>query len=66
MSRWLLIPLALAVAAGAWFALSGDGPDLPIATGPAPLDEIDEASRLRLERVLEDADPVDPGRGGAP
>ena len=71
MSRWLLIPLALAVAAGAWFALSGDGPGLSRAPGPLPHDEIDEASRLRLEQVLEAADPVsadpdDADRGGAP
>jgi hypothetical protein len=46
VKRWLLLSLGLAIAAGALYALlAGDG-------GAPPLDEIDDASRARLERAL--------------
>ena len=57
MNRWLLLVLGLAVAAAGLFALAGgDSFRLPVASGPPPLEEIDAASRARLEQVLRDAD----------
>ena len=62
MNRWLLLVLGLAVAAAGLFALvGGDAFQLPVASGPPPMEEIDAASRARLEQALRDADrePVD-------
>ena len=55
MSRWLLLPLGLGLTAVAVYLLAAGGP--PPAQGIAPpLDDIDPASRARLERVLERAE----------
>jgi len=62
VNRWLLLVLGLAVAAAGLFALAGgDSFRLPVASGPPPMEEIDAASRARLEQALRDADrePVD-------
>jgi hypothetical protein len=57
VNRWLLLVLGLAVAAAGLFALvGGDAFRLPVASGPPPMEEIDAASRARLEQVLRDAD----------
>ena len=57
MNRWLLLVFGLAVAAAGLFALvGGDAFQLPVASGPPPMEEIDAASRARLEQVLRDAD----------
>jgi hypothetical protein len=57
VNRWLLLVLGLAVAAAGLIALAGgDAFRLPTASGPPPMDEIDAASRARLEQVLRDAD----------
>ena len=57
MNRWLLLVLGLAIAAAGLFALVGGAPVwLPVASGPPPMEEIDAASRARLEQVLRDAD----------
>ena len=57
VNRWLLLLFGLAVAAAGLFALAGgDAFRLPVASGPPPLEEIDAASRARLEQVLRDAD----------
>ena len=45
--RWLLLVFALALGAGAFWAL---------LRGEAPLDRHDAHSRARLERVLEESD----------
>ncbi len=50
MSRWLLLVLGLAIGVAGLVALARDSKTDP------PLDEIDAASRARLERVLEEAD----------
>ena len=51
MTRWLVLFLGLAIAAGAVYLLAagveGDG---------APQDGIDASSRARMERVLQQAD----------
>ncbi|MCP4239488.1 MAG: hypothetical protein GY772_02895 [bacterium] len=47
--RWLLLGLGLLAAAGALLMLVGRGSDSPLA-------EIDAASRMKLERVLEQAE----------
>jgi hypothetical protein len=52
VKRWLILSVGLAVALGAAYALLAGGRQ---GSGP-PLDRIDDASRARLERVLEDAD----------
>ena len=63
MRRWWLLPLGIAIASAALVALLRGGPTtLPVATGPPPLDAIDDASRQRLERVLRDAERVTPER----
>jgi hypothetical protein len=55
--RWWLLPLGIAIAAVALLALLRGGPArLPVAIGPPPLDDIDDASRERLDRVLREAD----------
>ena len=58
MTRLLALTFGIAIAAAAFFTLSTDRAGRSIASGP-PLDEIDDASRARLERVLRD--PGDPG-----
>ncbi|MEE9609228.1 MAG: hypothetical protein V3U03_15920 [Myxococcota bacterium] len=50
MTRWLLVALGLGIAGAALYALVEGG------RGPRPLDEIDDASRARLDRVLRDAE----------
>lgn len=53
MRQWWLLPLGIVIALLALVALlRGDPTSMPEATGPPPLDEIDEASRDRLEQVL--------------
>jgi hypothetical protein len=49
LKRWLVLTLGLAVAATALYVLAGGGSGG--GTAP-PLDEIDEASKQRLDRVL--------------
>jgi hypothetical protein len=62
VNRWLLLVLGLAVAAAGLFALAGgDFRLLPLASGP-PLEEIDAASRARLEQVLREAEREEAGR----
>jgi len=53
--RWVVLTLALGVAAIAAYVLVRFGSRGPVASGP-PLDDIGDASRARLERVLLDAD----------
>jgi len=50
VTRWLVLLLGLLVAAGVLYLLASGG-----GGGRAP-DEIDDASRARLERVLREAD----------
>ncbi|GAF69255.1 unnamed protein product [marine sediment metagenome] len=54
--RWLLLPLGLGIAAVALYVLVSMGAGGPVASGPPPLDDIGDASRVRLERVLLDAE----------
>jgi len=54
--RWLVLPLALGIAALALCVLVTLGWEGPVASGPPPLDEIDDASRARLERVIREAE----------
>ena len=54
--RWVALTLALGVAAIALYVLVTVGSNGPVASGPPPLDDIDDASRVRLERVLLDAE----------
>jgi hypothetical protein len=55
--QWWLLPLGLGIVAAALFALLSGGPSqLPVASGPPPLDDHDERSRQELERVLREAD----------
>jgi hypothetical protein len=64
LSRWLALFLGLAIAAAGGLALVGG----PGPRGPAdvpPLDEIDAASRARLEQVLRDAERDGPARRGS-
>ena len=57
LRRWWLLPLGFAIAVAALFALLQGGPTLlPVATGPPPLDDIDDRSRERLDRLLRDAE----------
>jgi hypothetical protein len=57
--RRVAVALGVVAAAGAvWLMASGGS--LPALFGPAPMDEIDELSRARLETALEDGE-----RGGA-
>jgi hypothetical protein len=48
VKRWLVVAVALALAAGALFALLQREP----SPGGPPLDQVDDASRQRLEQVL--------------
>ncbi len=56
MIRILALVLGLALAVGAIFVLVSGGPGGGSREVAPPLDEIDDASRAKLERVLEDAD----------
>jgi hypothetical protein len=51
-----VFPLALGIAALALYVLATLGSRGPVASGPPPLDDIDDASRARLEEVLRDAE----------
>jgi hypothetical protein len=55
VTRILALVLGLAVAGGAFFVLSM-GDRSPMREVARPLDDIDDASRAALERVLEAAD----------
>jgi hypothetical protein len=50
VTRWLALALGLGAAALAVWALASRRPPAP------PLDDIDDASRARLEQVLREAD----------
>ncbi len=64
MRRLWLLPLGIAIASAALVALLRGGPTaLPVATGPPPLDAIDDSSRQRLEQVLKEAESASPERG---
>jgi hypothetical protein len=51
-----VLTLALGVGATALYVLVTVGSRGPVASGPPPSDDIDDASRMRLEKVLLDAD----------
>jgi hypothetical protein len=51
-----VLTLALGIAAVALYVLVTVGSPGPVASGPPPLDDIDDASRRRLEQVLRDAE----------
>jgi hypothetical protein len=56
MMRWLVFSLGIAIAAGAiYLVVRNDGQEMP-------LDEIDDASKQRLERVLREAERRDAAR----
>ena len=56
VTRWLMLALGLAIAAGALALLvTGGGGGSEGGLEP-PLSEIDDESRARLERVLREAD----------
>jgi hypothetical protein len=52
----VVLTLALGVAALALYVLVTVGSRGPVASAPPPVDDIDDASRMRLEKVLLDAD----------
>jgi hypothetical protein len=55
--QWWLLPLGIVIALVALAALLRGGPtSMPHATGPPPMDEIDDSSRERLEQVLREAE----------
>jgi hypothetical protein len=54
--RWLVLPLALGIAAIAFYILFTRGPEGLVANEPPPLDDIGDASRARLEHVIRDAE----------
>ena len=54
--RWLLLPLGLGIAALGVYVAVQSSTRGPASVGPPPLDHIDDASRVRLERVLRDAE----------
>jgi hypothetical protein len=71
--RRVAIALGLALAAAALYLLlaGGRGGDRGREAGGPPLDQIDDASRASLERVLREADEREaagagPARGGRP
>jgi hypothetical protein len=51
-----VLALALGISAIAFYFLGTVGLRGPVASGPPPSDDIDDASRLRLEEVLRQAD----------
>ena len=51
MTRWLVLFLGLAIAAGAVYLLAAG-----VEGERAPQDDIDASSRARMERVLREAD----------
>jgi hypothetical protein len=53
--RWLVLPLALGIGAAAFYVLATGGASDRRGDG-RPLDEIDEASRQSLDRVLREAE----------
>jgi hypothetical protein len=55
VTRWLALSLGLMAAALAIWALASRRP-------ARPLDDIDDASRARLEKVLRDADAQPPAK----
>jgi len=55
VTRWLALSLGLGAAALAVWSLASRRP-------APPLDDIDDASRARLEQVLRDADAQPPAR----
>ena len=54
--RWFRRVVLVALGIGAWLLFQRTGPGAP------PMDDIDEASRARLEQVLREAG----GEGGSP
>ncbi len=54
--RWLLLPLGLAIAVAAIYLLATLGPDEGAPGAGAPLDDIDRASREKLEQLLIEAE----------
>jgi len=55
VTRFLALTFGLAVAAAALYLLVSSGQPPPVASKP-PAAEIDDASRAKLERVLEAAE----------
>ena len=53
--RWVVLTLALGISAIAFYFLATVGSQGPVASRP-PMDDIDDASRVRLEQVLRDAE----------
>lgn len=51
-----MLPVALGLGGLAFYVLLKEGSIGSIASGPAPMDRIDDASRQQLERLIEDAD----------
>ena len=60
--RWLVLPLALGIAGLALYVLSAGGQLEFLDPGEPPLDDIGDVSRLRLEKVLSEAERDPQGR----
>ena len=60
--RWLVFPLALGIAGLALYVLASGGRPGFLDPGEPPLDDIGDASRLRLEHVLGEAEREASGR----
>jgi hypothetical protein len=60
--RWLVLLLALGIAALALYVLASGGQPGFLDPGEPPLDDIGDASRLRLEHVLGEAEREAQGR----
>jgi len=60
--RWLVFPLALGIAGLALYVLVSGGRPGFLDPGEPPLDDIGDASRLRLEHVLGEAEREAQGR----
>jgi hypothetical protein len=58
----VVVALALGITAIALYVLATAGSRGPVTSGPPPMDDIDDASRARLEDVLRDAE-LQEGRG---
>jgi hypothetical protein len=56
VKRWLVLGIALALAAAALAAIVGELGRRGPSTGGPPMDQIDAASRQRLEQVLRQED----------